>query len=252
MKPIEKLSVLITGGGSGIGAATAQYFAERGAMVTISGRRRENLEAVASSIGATCAIVPGDVTCAADREAMVATAVAHGGKLDALVNNAGNMYRSMVEDLEEQKVLDIMNTNVVSPLMLTQTAMPHLSKAQGAVIFVGSIHTRRAFPGASPYAASKAAIQTLTKVLAAELGSQKVRVNCVIPGAVPTEINIRAGLASDIKIIEERLNAMIPIHALDRIGKPEEIAEAIDYLIRAEWTTGALLDVDGGLGLGLA
>jgi NAD(P)-dependent dehydrogenase (short-subunit alcohol dehydrogenase family) len=111
------------------------------------------------------------------------------------------------------------------------------------------VHNRRAFPGASPYAATKGAVETLTRVLAAELGPRGVRVNCVAPGAVFTEINQRAGLADDEAALK-RLQSMAPLHPLGRIGTEEEIAEGIEYLIRAEWTTGAQLDVDGGLGLG--
>ena len=90
----------------------------------------------------------------------------------------------------------------------------------------------------------------MTKVLAAELGSKKIRVNCVVPGGVFTEINQRAGLFDD-DTAKKRLEDMASIHALGRIGTPMEIAEAIEYLICAEWTTGAVLEVDGGLGLGL-
>ena len=122
--------------------------------------------------------------------------------------------------------------------------------ALGSVIFIGSVHNRRAFPGASPYAATKAALEGLTRVLAAELGSKSIRVNCIVPGAVFTEINQRAGLFDD-KDALARLNSMSGLHALGRIGKTSEIAQAMDYLISAEWTTGAILDVDGGLGLGL-
>ncbi|RME68119.1 MAG: SDR family oxidoreductase [Alphaproteobacteria bacterium] len=249
MKANEGLSVLVTGGGSGIGEATARYFAERGGKVTICGRRAEKIKAAAASIGGNCHGVVADVTRDADRKRMIEEAVAFGGGLDALVNNAANTAWGAITELQAETILDILNTNVVAGMMLTGLAAPHLAQRKGAVIFIGSIHTRRAFPGASPYAASKGAVQVLTKVLAAELGAQGVRVNCVLPGAVLTEINIRAGVL-DAESAAKRLEGLVPLHALDRVGKAEEIAEAIDYLVRAEWTTGALLDVDGGLGLG--
>ena len=135
-------------------------------------------------------------------------------------------------------------------MLLTGLAVPHLAGRQGAVIFLGSIHTQRAFPGASPYAATKGALEALTGVLAAELGSQQIRVNCVRPGAVFSEINQRAGLFDD-EAARQRLEGLASTHALGRIGTAEEIAEAIEYLACAEWTTGAVISVDGGLGLGV-
>ena len=191
-----------------------------------------------------------DVTKDSDREKIIDSALQHGNKIDVLINNAGNMYRGQIEDLEEQKLLDIFNTNVISGMMLLGKAKKYLAKTKGSNIFIGSVHNRRAFPGASPYAATKGALETLTKVLAAELGSKKIRVNCVVPGGVFTEINQRAGLFDD-DTAKKRLEDMASIHALGRIGTPMEIAEAIEYLICAEWTTGAVLEVDGGLGLGL-
>ena len=250
MRDIAGQSVLITGGGSGLGAGTARYFASRGARVTICGRRRDKLAEVAGSIGAACHFVEGDITQAADRESIVAGALAHGAGLHALINNAGNMYRGPIATLTQDKLLEIFNSNVIAAMMLTGLAVPHLAKTQGAVIFIGSVHTRRAFPGASPYAATKGAVEVLTRVLAAELGEQRIRVNCVVPGAVLTEINQRAGLFDD-DTARRRLEGMSNLHALGRIGTETEIAEAIGYLCCAEWTTGAVVDVDGGLGLGL-
>jgi NAD(P)-dependent dehydrogenase (short-subunit alcohol dehydrogenase family) len=160
------------------------------------------------------------------------------------------MYRGAITELDEQELQDVFHTNVIAAMMLTGLCTPDLAEREGAVVFVGSIHTRRAFPGASPYAATKAAVQGLTRVLAAELGEKKIRVNCLLPGAVFTEINQRAGLMDDETALQ-RLKGMSDLHALGRIGTTEEIAEAMAYLICAEWVTGAMIDIDGGLGLGI-
>lgn len=250
MSDLNNLSILITGGGSGIGSGTAQYFVERGAKVTICGRRSDRVDAVATTLGSACKAVTGDVTQAEDRAAIVSAAIEHGGKIDALINNAGNMYRGPVEDLDEQELLNIFHTNVIAGMLLSGLCQEHLAKTEGAIVFLGSIHNRRAFPGVSPYAATKGAIEALTKSLAAELGEQKIRVNCVAPGAVFTEINQRAGLFTDEEALQ-RLNGMTHLHPLGRIGEVHEIAEAIAYFVTAPWTTGTILEVDGGLALGL-
>lgn len=251
MREIKGMSVLVTGGGSGIGEGVARLFAARGAKVTITGRRADKLEAVARDIGPACRAVVGDVTKHPDREAMLAAAVEHGGKLDALVNNAANMYRQAVGQYTEEFLREAFETNVISAMMLSSMAVPLLEKTHGAIVFLGSIHTRRAYPGATPYATTKAAVEGLTRVMAAELGRRKIRVGCVLPGAVSTEINLRAGLFTPEQSAA-RYAAIAPDHALGRIGTSEEIAEAIEYLVRAEWVTGVALEVDGGLGLGVS
>ena len=251
MREIKNMSVLITGGGSGIGEGTARYFAERGARVTITGRRKDKIDAVAASIGPACHAVVGDVTVQADRQAMLDAAVAHGGKLDVLVSNAANMYRQAVDQYTEDFLKEAFNTNVISGMMLSSMAVPLLEATRGAIIFIGSVHNRRAFPGASPYATTKAAIEGLTRVMAAELGRKKIRVGCIVPGAVSTEINVRAGLFS-AEQADARYATIAPDHALGRIGTVVEIAEGIEYLVRAEWVTGVALEVDGGLGLGVS
>ena len=251
MRPIEGMSVLITGGGSGIGEGAAEHFVRAGAAVTITGRRAAKVEAVAQRLGESCRAVAGDVTSATDRGRMVDAAVDHGGdRLDVLLSNAGNMYRGAVETLEEDRLLELFHTNVVAGMLLCGLAVPHLRRTRGCVLFVGSVHTKRSFPGVAPYAATKGAIETLTGVLAAELGPQGIRVGCVRPGAVLTEINQRAGLLDDEQAAA-RLQAMSGAHALGRVGTAAEIAEAFEYLARAEWTTGEVLVVDGGLGLGV-
>lgn len=251
MRDVEGMSVLVTGGGSGIGAATAARFAACGARVTIAGRRPDKLAAVAAAAGDGCLQVTGDVRVDADRRSMVDAAVAHGGgRLDVLVSNAGNMLRGPIDALDEAALLDVFHTNVVAGMLLTGLCRAHLATTRGCVLFVGSVHTQRAFPGASPYAATKGALETLTGVLAAELGPDGIRVGCVRPGAVPTEINVRAGLATPEEA-RARLDGLASAHVLGRIGEAAEIAEAFEYLARAEWTTGGVLTVDGGLGLGV-
>lgn len=247
-RAIEGMSVLVTGGGSGIGEAVVHRLAAAGARVVLSGRRAGKVEAVAAAAGARGVV--GDVTSAADRQAMVDAAVEHGGGIDAVVHGAGNMYRGALEELTEQGLHDVFASNTIGPLLLSALALPHLRERRGAVVFFGSVHTQRAFPGASPYAATKGALETLTGVLAAELGPHGVRVSCVRPGGVLTEINQRAGIFDDATAAA-RMESLGPAHALGRPGTVDEVAEAVEYLLTAEWATGAVLTIDGGLGLGV-
>lgn len=250
MGDIKNTSVLVTGGGSGIGESIARHFAALGARVTIAGRRAGQVAAIAGSIGESCLAVPADVARKQDREALVTAAIEHGGGLHTLVNAAGNMYRGWIDALDEDKLLDLFHTNVVGPMQLTGAALPALRESAGNVILFGSVHTQRAFPGASPYAATKGALETLTGVLAAELGPSGVRVNCIRPGAVPTQINVRAGLGTPEENLQ-RLRSLAPAHALGRIGTGEQIAEGAAYLATADWVTGTVLTIDGGLSLGV-
>lgn len=250
MLKINDMSIIITGGCSGLGYGMAKRFSSQGAKVTICGRREIKVREAQKSLGSNVSAIVVDVTKSKDRERLIEASLEHGGKINALINNAGNMYRGPIDKLDQNQLLDIFNTNVISGMMLLGESKKYLAKTEGANIFIGSVHNRRAFPGASPYAATKGALETLTRVLAAELGNEKIRVNCVVPGGVFTEINQRAGIFDD-EAAKKRLDKMSSIHALGRIGTVEEIAEAVEFLICSEWTTGSILDVDGGLGLGL-
>ena len=245
-----EMSIIITGWCSGLGFGMARKFSSQGAKVTICGRREDKVKDAKEILGDNVSAIVADITKNSDRKKLIQAGLDHGGKINALVNNAGNMYRGPIDNLDQNELINIFNTNVISGMMLLGESKKYLAKTKGVNIFIGSVHNRRAFPGASPYAATKGALETLTKVLAAELGDEKIRVNCVVPGGVYTEINQRAGIFDD-DTAKKRLEKMASIHALGRIGTPEEIAEAVEYLICSEWTTGAILDVDGGLGLGL-
>ena len=244
-----KKTILITGSTDGIGLLTAKKLSMLGNKILLHGRNKNKLIAISKMLN-NAPIYEADFSDMAAVEDMSQKILLKNKSIDVLINNAGNMYRGNIDELEESKLIEIFNSNVISGMLLLGKAKQYLRATEGVNIFIGSVHNRRAFPGASPYAATKGALETLTRVLAAELGKDKIRVNCVVPGAIFTEINQRAGLFDDDQA-KKRLNSMAKIHALGEIGTPEDISEAVEYLINARWTTGAILDVDGGLGLGL-
>ena len=192
------MSVIVTGGGSGIGAATAARFAAGGAPVTICGRRPHAVERVADGAGPNCRAVTADVTVDArppptrrDRRRVRRRARHPDQQRRQHVPGVGHRPRRGGAPLR----LPHQRGGRHAPHRPVRA--PHGGPGRGAVCFLGSIHTQRAFPGASPYAATKGALEALTGVLAAELGPRNIRVNCVRPGAVLTEINQRAGLMDD-------------------------------------------------------
>ena len=169
MLKINDMSIIITGGCSGLGYGMAKRFSSQGAKVTICGRREIKVREAQKSLGSNVSAIVVDVTKSKDRERLIEASLEHGGKINALINNAGNMYRGPIDKLDQNQLLDIFNTNVISGMMLLGESKKYLAKTEGANIFIGSVHNRRAFPGASPYAATKGALETLTRVLAAEL-----------------------------------------------------------------------------------
>ena len=143
-------SMLVTGGGSGIGAATARYLVDAGAYVTICGRRQESINHVGLELGPACQVVQGDITVDADRKRILDSALAHGSGLDGLVNNAGNMYRAALADLDESALMEVFHQNVIGAMMMSSICAPALSARGGSIVFLGSIHTRRAFREPAP------------------------------------------------------------------------------------------------------
>jgi 3-oxoacyl-[acyl-carrier protein] reductase len=235
--------VLITGGGSGIGAGIARRFVAEGAKVTVSGRREAPLKALAKEIG--CHVVSGDVSQSADAEEMVRQTVdAHGG-LDVVVNNAGvARFQPLAETTDE--VLEMqLAINVKGPYFVTRAALPHLTATRGCVLNISSTLAMRGIPGGSAYGASKGAVNNLTLQLAAELAPAGVRVNCICPAVVETPIFETFMPKEEVPRAMEQ---MVGIHPLGRIGQPADVAGAALYLCSDEagWVTGVIVPVDGG------
>ena len=135
MDNFNKKSILITGGGSGLGLSMAQRFSEKGALVTICGRRKEKIDEAVKKLNTNSIGVVADVTNENDRNNIIKQTLEHGKKIDVLINNAGNMYRGNIDELEESKLIDIFNSNVISGMLLLGKAKKYLQKNRGSKYF---------------------------------------------------------------------------------------------------------------------
>lgn len=235
---------IITGGSRGIGFETAKIFSENGASVVITSSNRQQLENAANQLTNTIPI-SADITKEEEVKMVVEETIKKFGKLDILVNNAGIFPKIKqlheISELEWNKVLDV---NLNGPFRFAKFSIPYLQKTSGTIINVSSDAGLKAYEGfnADAYSASKAALVVLTKCWALEYAKDKIRVNCVCPGVVDTE------MTKPFLKTEKDREFMDNDHPIGRIGQPDEIAKSILFLTSEDssWTTGAILAVDGG------
>ena len=234
---------LVTGGGTGIGAGIARALLEDGHRVAICGRRMDRLrEAAADGITP----LECDVTDGASVTRLMARIGADFGRLDGLVNNAGRTVPGPFESLAEADLTGIVDVNLTGTLRVTRAAIPLLKRSGGAIVNLGSTLADHCQPGSAVYAATKGAIDSLTRALAVELGPAGVRVNCVRPSIVRSEIMTAGGMPPDA--YEALLESRGASYPLGRAGEPADVAAMVAFLLsdKASWITGAIIDVDGG------
>ncbi|MEM7346050.1 MAG: SDR family oxidoreductase, partial [Chloroflexota bacterium] len=239
----ENKVILITGGGTGIGKATAAAFIAEGANVVITGRRQAVLEAATQELGDSSHFVVGDISKDGDPKRIIAETIAKYGQLDILVNNAGTHTMGPLVETSDEEIERTYRINVFGPLVLSREALPHLIKAKGSIINISSTVANGAIAGQSVYGSSKAAVDHATRTLAVEYGPSGVRVNAVAPGVTATDM---AGGA----LTDDTMMAMIIGQTpLGRVGDPTDIAKAILLLASddAGWITGQVVLASGGL-----
>ncbi|NPV69640.1 MAG: SDR family oxidoreductase [Firmicutes bacterium] len=246
MTQVERVAI-ITGGGTGIGAAAARGLAAIGTAVALVGRRIEPIEEVARSIrdrGGQAMPVPADLGQPSAPARIVDQVVHAWGRVDIVVNNAAAIDHKPIDRATLELFDRHMAVNVRAPYFLIQAALPHLRKsASASVINISSSSGSLAIPGQSMYGTSKAALEYLTRSLAAEL-APSIRVNCIAPGPVDTPIHL-TWAGNDVAGAYERMTRELP---LKRMGTAEELAAWIVWLASAEasFVTGAVIPVDGG------
>jgi meso-butanediol dehydrogenase / (S,S)-butanediol dehydrogenase / diacetyl reductase len=241
--------VLITGGGSGIGAAVARRLADDGYRVCVAGRRPEPLAEVAAAVHGHA--VAADVTQPDDAQRAVDECVARCGRLDALVISSGTGAGGAVLDQTLERFNRVVHTNLTGAFLVSRAALPHLLTTRGAIVTIASLAGLRADPESAAYCASKAGLIMLTQCIALDYGSAGVRANCVCPGWIRTEMadaamdELAAARGTDRPGAYELAVADVPAR---RAGGAEEAAAAVAWLASpaASYVNGAVLTVDGG------
>ena len=247
----ERVAV-VTGGGTGIGAATARLFADNGLAVVLVGRRREMLDQVAEGIragGGRAHVISADLAAPEAPERIVAETLRVFGQLDVLVNNAATIKVGPLDSYTPADFEEHIATNVRSIFFLIQHALPALRRSSdAAIVNISSVVGSVVKPGNSLYGMTKAAVEYLTRALAFELAPEKIRVNCLASGSVKTPIHLL--WAGSIANAERDLVPRIP---LGRMAEPEEMAYWIYQLVAPEtsFATGEIFHIDGGQALGV-
>jgi NAD(P)-dependent dehydrogenase (short-subunit alcohol dehydrogenase family) len=248
--------VLVTGGGTGIGRAIATSFAAEGAMVYVAGRREAVLHEVAREItgrGERALPVRADVSKGADVASLIDLIRRRDGRLNVLVNAAGAFSMGLVHESSEEDFDLMFNTNVKGLWLVSKLAVPLLTGQPNAnIIHLSSIAGTRFDPGIGLYEASKAAVNSLTKVMAKELAPHKIRVNAIAPGPVDTKLFSGDPLGTDV---EKRESGTTAIHLSEpvpfgRLGTPEEVARLALFLASPEsdFISGSITSIDGAMG----
>ncbi len=241
---LEGRVALVTGASRGIGFEIAKIFSENGAKVVLTSKNSLQLEKSANQLTNTIPI-SADIRKEEEVKKVVKKTIEQFGKLDILVNNAGVFPKiKPLHEISELEWNDVLDVNLTGQFRFTKFSIPHLQKTSGTIINISSDAGLKAYEGfnADAYSATKAALIVLTKCWALEYAKDRIRVNCICPGVIDTD------MTKPFLITSKDRDFMDKDHPLGRIGQPEEVAKSVLFLASEDssWTTGAILAVDGG------
>lgn len=241
-------TAIVTGGGSGLGLAIARKFAANNIRTVIIGRDKNKLEAAAKEISTGVETISFDLTELSKIPALVQELHKKYGTIDILVNNAGINQKKSALEVSDADFQNILQTNLNSVFALTrEVAKGMIASGKGSIVNISSMASQYGIPLVVAYTASKSAIEGITKSLAVEFSPYGVRVNCVAPGFIETEMSAKA-LNND----PERKHKVLSRTPMARLGQPEDVAKAVYFLAgdEAAFVTGSILRVDGGNAIG--
>jgi gluconate 5-dehydrogenase len=241
-------TALITGGGTGLGLATAKAMVEAGAKVIITGRREELLQQACAELGSMASYSVFDLAQTGAIPAFVNNIEENFGAIDVLVNNAGINMKKDLLDVTDEDFGKIIQTNQTSVFALTREVARKMAlRKKGSIIMISSMAAKYGIPKVIAYTAAKSAVEGMTKAMAVDLSPMGIRVKCVAPGFIETDMSAKA-LNNDPK----RKNKVLSRTPLGYLGKPEDVGYAVVYLASdaAKYVTGISLVVDGGNSIG--
>lgn len=243
----QKIAI-VTGGGSGLGYAIVEKFVEQNIHTVIIGRDQQKLDAAKEAFGDLCSCISFDLSNLKGIPALVERIAEHYGKIDILVNNAGiNMKKPFIE-VSDEDFQRIILTNVTAVFALSrEVAKVMLSRNAGSIVNISSMASQYGIPKVIAYTASKSAIEGMTRAMAVDLSPEGIRVNCVAPGFIATDMSAKA-LNND----PERKNKVLSRTPMGKLGTPADIAEAVYFFSTdaSKYVTGTVLPVDGGNSIG--
>ena len=247
MKRFEGKVAVVTGGNSGIGLATAKRLHDEGARVAISGRSQKTLDEAVKIVGKDILAVKADVAKPADLDKLYGAVAEKFGKIDVLFVNAGVAKFAPLTAVDEAHFDEMFDINTRGAYFTIQKAVPHLNIG-ASIILNTSVADEKGIQNGTVYAATKAALRSFARSMAAELVELGIRVNTVAPGPIETPIFERTGLPKEA--IEEFAKGVLSKVPMKRFGKPEEVAGAVAFLASsdASYITGVEINVDGGMG----